>query len=125
MHLVAAAAWVGTLFPLALLLAAAGHDATSVAIARIATMRFSTFGIFSVAALLITGSINTWYEAGSIPALTETDYGRLLLLKIALFLIMVAVAAFNRLHLTPRLVQDADGSTKHRRAPPVAPQRKP
>lgn len=110
-HLVAAAAWVGTLLPLALLLAAASHDATSVTIARIATMRFSTIGVGSVALLLITGSINTWYLAGSIPALTETDYGRLLLLKIALFLVMVAVAAFNRLHLTPRLVQAADDST--------------
>ncbi|HUZ32357.1 MAG TPA: copper homeostasis membrane protein CopD [Xanthobacteraceae bacterium] len=110
-HLVAAAAWVGTLLPLALLLAAAGHDATSLTIARIATMRFSTIGVGSVALLMITGSINTWYLAGSIPALTETDYGRLLLLKIALFLVMVAVAAFNRLHLTPRLVHDADGST--------------
>jgi copper resistance protein D len=110
-HLVAAAAWVGTLLPLALLLAAAGHDTTSVTIARIATMRFSTFGIFSVATLMITGSINTWYLAGSIPALTETDYGRLLLLKIALFMVMVAVAAFNRLHLTSRLVESADSAT--------------
>jgi putative copper resistance protein D len=42
---------------------------------------------------------------------TETDYGRLLLLKIALFLIMVAIAAVNRLHLTPRLVQGADSAT--------------
>ena len=64
----------------------------------------------------ITGSINTWYLAGSIPALTETDYGRLLLLKIALFLVMVAVAAFNRLHLTPRLVRDADGATTGQRS---------
>ena len=72
--------------------------------------------------LLVTGSINTWYLAGSIPALTETDYGHLLLLKIALFAVMVAVAAVNRLHLTPRLVQDAEVHD-HRRAPPVAPQR--
>jgi copper resistance protein D len=110
-HLVAAAAWIGTLLPLALLLAAAGHDAMSVAAARIATIRFSNIGVGSVALLLITGAINTWYLAGSIPALTETDYGRLLLLKIALFLVMVAVAAFNRLHLTPRLVQDEDDAT--------------
>jgi putative copper resistance protein D len=106
-HLVAAAAWVGTLLPLALLLAAAGHDAASVAIARVATVRFSAFGIASVATLLVTGSINTWYLAGSVSALTETDYGRLLLAKVALFLGMVAIAAVNRLRLTPRLVHDA------------------
>ncbi|MGB7101141.1 MAG: CopD family protein, partial [Xanthobacteraceae bacterium] len=72
-----------------------------------ATVRFSVFGVGSVATLLITGSINTWYLAGSIPALTETDYGHLLLTKIALFFGMVAIAAVNRLVLTPRLLKTA------------------
>ena len=107
MHLTAAAAWVGTLLPLALLLTAAGNDAPSIVLARAATVRFSAFGMASVATLLITGSINTWYLAGSIPALTETDYGHLLLVKIVLFLGMVAIAAINRLVLTPKLDQAA------------------
>jgi copper resistance protein D len=110
-HLIAAAAWAGTLLPLALLLAAAGDDAASVAVARIATIRFSTFGIGSVATLLITGTINAWYLAGSVAAMTETEYGRLLLLKIALFLIMVTIAAINRLWLTPRLTQGANSTS--------------
>jgi copper resistance protein D len=110
LHLVAAAAWVGTLLPLALLLAAAGREPASIGIARTATVRFSTFGIVSIATLLITGTINTWYLAGSIPALTGTDYGRLLLIKIALFLGTVAVAAVNRLRLTPRLVAGASAA---------------
>jgi copper resistance protein D len=106
-HLVAASAWVGTLLPLALLLTAAGPDAASIALACTATVRFSAFGVGSVATLLITGSINTWYLAGSISALTETDYGHLLLTKIGLFLGMVAIAAVNRLVLTPRLLKTA------------------
>jgi copper resistance protein D len=109
-HLVAAAAWVGTLLPLALLFAAAGRDAASVAITRIATVRFSNFGVAGVGTLLVTGSINTWYLAGSVAALTETDYGRLLLSKVALFLAMVAIAAVNRLSLTPRLVHDPNAA---------------
>ena len=91
-HLVAAAAWVGTLLPFALLLGATRHDAASVAVARTATVRFSSFGIASVGTLLATGVINTWYLAGSIPALTDTDYGHLLLIKIALFVAMIAIA---------------------------------
>lgn len=114
-HLVAAAAWVGTLLPLALLLAAAEREGSSLLVARSATLRFSNFGIVSVAALLITGSINTWYLAGSTAALTETDYGRLLLLKIALFLVMVGVAAVNRLLLMPRLMTGAGGANVLRR----------
>jgi putative copper export protein/mono/diheme cytochrome c family protein len=107
LHLIAAAAWVGMLVPLAVLLRAAGQDSETIACARAATVRFSTWGTVSVGTLLVTGSINTWYLAGSVPALIGTHYGRLLLAKVALFLGMVAIAAVNRLRLTPRLVKNA------------------
>ena len=64
--------------------------------------------------LLLTGVVNTWYLAGSVQALTATDYGHLLLVKIALFLVMLALAAVNRLWLTPALAADAsDKPTRH------------
>jgi len=107
LHLIAAAAWVGALLPLIVLFVAAGADDASLAIARTATARFSIVGIASVGTLLATGIINTFYLAGSVPALLHTDYGRLLLIKIALFLAMVAIAAVNRLRLTPALLQQA------------------
>jgi copper resistance protein D len=110
LHLIAAAAWVGALVPLAMLLSMGGEDGDTLAIARTATSRFSTLGIVSVATLLLTGSINTWYLVGSVPALTESTYGRLLLIKIVLFLVMAGIAAFNWSQLTPRLVQNADGA---------------
>ena len=108
LHLIAAAAWVGGLAPLALLLTMTGTEAAALAVARIATLRFSNLGIASVAALLVSGFVNSWYLVGSIKALTGTDYGRLLLVKLALFLIMVAIAAVNWSRLTPRLVQNVD-----------------
>jgi len=106
LHLVAAAAWVGMLLPLAVVLAA-GRDALSVSVARTTTVRFSTFGIASVGTLLVTGSINTWYLVGGVTTLTDTDYGRLLLAKVTLFFGMVAIATVNRLRFTPRLAQIA------------------
>jgi copper resistance protein D len=108
LHLIAASAWVGGLLPLALFLAAAGSDPTSFAMTRTAALRFSTLGIVCVAVLLASGSVNTWYLAGSTAALTQTDYGRLVLTKIVLFLIMVAIAAVNRYRLTPQLVEIRD-----------------
>jgi putative copper resistance protein D len=107
LHLIAAAAWVGALLPLIVLLAAAsgGADDASLSMARTATTRFSILGIVSVGTLLVTGIVNTYYLAGSVPALLHTDYGRLLLIKIALFLAMVAIATVNRFRLTPRLLQ--------------------
>jgi putative copper resistance protein D len=109
-HIVAAAAWVGALVPLAILLGAAGRSAepSALAIAATATRRFSVLGVASVAALLATGIVNTWVLVGSVAALVETSYGLLLLVKVALFLVMVAIAAVNRRVLTPQLVQEAD-----------------
>ena len=106
LHLVAAAAWLGALPPLLVLFAAARDDKASLTIARSATLRFSTLGMISVATLLLTGIINTWYLSGSVAALTQTDYGRLLLEKIAVFIGMLLLAAANRLWLTPQLQRD-------------------
>jgi putative copper export protein/mono/diheme cytochrome c family protein len=105
LHLIAAAAWVGTLLPLALLLRAAwkAHEPVSLEVAQIAVLRFSAVGVVAVATIFATGLVNTWFLAGSIPALFGTEYGRLLLVKIALFLAMVALAGVNRSWLRPRL----------------------
>jgi len=113
LHLIAAAAWVGALVPLALLLTMTGQDADALAVARTATLRFSTLGVVSVATILLTGIVNAWYLSGSIDALTETKYGHLLLIKIALFFVMAGVATFNRLRLTPKLVENPDLAVAH------------
>ena len=112
LHLIAAAAWGGALIPLALLLHAAGRDPaeTSVVISCKAVLRFSPLGIVSVGTLVATGVVNTWLLAGSVPALTGTEYGRLLLVKVALFLIMLSFGAVNRLWLTPHLVHAANAA---------------
>jgi copper resistance protein D len=104
-HLVGAAAWIGMLLPLALLLAAAARDEASVGAAYSITKRFSNIGLAAVGVLLITGCINALYLAGSVRAITATDYGRLLLIKVALFLLIVAIATVNRQVWTPRLIR--------------------
>jgi putative copper resistance protein D len=114
LHLIAAAAWIGTLVPLALLLSKTGEDADLLPVARTATLRFSTLGIASVGTLLLTGMVNTWYLVGSVSALTGSNYGRLLMIKLALFLTMVGIAAFNWSQLTPRLGKNADAGAAQR-----------
>jgi putative copper resistance protein D len=104
LHLLAAGAWLGALYPLARLFAVAMREAGWTDAARIATRRFSHLGIASVATLLITGMVNSWFLVGNIPGLLGTLYGRLLLLKLACFAAMVAIAAINRQRLTPRLL---------------------
>lgn len=106
LHLIAAAAWLGGLVVLAMLLhhARSGDAGWSAATAA-ATQRFSNMGVISVATLLATGAVNTFNTVGIGDALTDTAYGRLLLAKIALFLMMVCIAIFNRHILAPRLTE--------------------
>jgi putative copper resistance protein D len=113
LHLLAAGTWLGTLPPLALLLNEARCDGSSrwPAVARTATGRYSVLAIASVTALLAGGIINTWFLAGTIPALVGTEYGRLLLAKITLFVAMLIVASVNLLRLTPRLASTAGAAT--------------
>ena len=59
--------------------------------------------MIAVGLLLITGIINTWLLTDSIFNLPGTDYGRLLLFKIALFVAMAAFATVNRWYWSPRL----------------------
>ncbi len=116
LHLLAAAAWTGGLVSLALLLAAAGRSKVLAwaSLARDAARRFSTLGILSVATLVITGLINAWILVGSFRGLLLTGYGRLLMVKIAVFAIMLTFAGINRLWLTPQLALawQAEGSPK-------------
>jgi putative copper resistance protein D len=111
LHLIAAAAWLGGLVSLVALLSMVDRgDHAWMSFAREATNRFSTLGIASVGTLLLTGVINAWILVGSPRALIYTEYGRLLTLKIGLFIIMVAFAAVNRLWLTPQIAPASAGA---------------
>jgi putative copper export protein/mono/diheme cytochrome c family protein len=104
LHLLAAGAWVGSLVPLVLFLAETGKQGEAgAATARRAVRRFSLLAAISVVVLLVGGLINTWFLAGSVPALLGTLYGWLLLAKIAIFATMVTVGAVNLLRMSPRL----------------------
>jgi putative copper resistance protein D len=104
-HLLAAGAWVGALPALALLFARArkSGDPAWRRYAVIATRRFSLLGMASVGALLASGVINSWNLLGGPRDLVTTEYGRLVALKIGLFIAMAGIAAVNRFRLTPRL----------------------
>lgn len=105
LHLAAASIWLGGLIGLSLMFAsrrlrrASGWAKVELDVVR----RFSTLGIISVAALILTGIINTAILVGSFRGLVFTGYGRLLMVKIAVFAIMVGFATVNRLWVTPRL----------------------
>lgn len=111
-HLSAGAVWLGGLVGLALTLpAVAGRPRDG----ALLLSRFSTLAGGLLAALALTGVLMGWRIVGSWSRLVGETYGRLLLVKVALVLVVVAIAAWNRYRLLPR-VTDGIGHDDRRRA---------
>ncbi len=108
-HLAAVGAWIGGLIPFAWIMTRyiRARSTASLEDAYDSAHRFSVLGIVCVVTILATGGINYWFLVGSVPALIGTHYGQLLSLKIALFAIVVGIAAVNRLRLTPLVSRGA------------------
>jgi copper resistance protein D len=111
-HLLGVGCWVGGLLPLALTFAAAGRarDPIWTGWATSTTKRFSTLGLWAVGTVLVTGVVNSWFLVSGPASLVSTSYGRLLLAKIALFLIAIAIAGVNRIWLTPQLAHSDESA---------------
>jgi putative copper resistance protein D len=101
-HALAAAVWLGALagFFLLLLHRVRNDQASARVLAG-----FGTIGTAAVAVLAFTGVINAAFLVGPDGSrlLTSSAWGQLLFAKLALFLLMVWLAAQNRYSLTPRL----------------------
>jgi len=102
LHLLAAGLWPAGLAPFALLLRRR-IKAGELAAARIAVRRFSAMSLATVAVLAASGMVNAWFLVGSFHALVESDYGRLLVAKLALFFIALAFGGWNLLVHKPRI----------------------
>ncbi|MEA2737466.1 MAG: hypothetical protein QOH05_773, partial [Acetobacteraceae bacterium] len=110
LHLLAAGIWLGALLPLWLSTSALA-PAQAVAVCE----RFSPIGLACVLVLAGTGFAQGVQLIGGLPALFGTRYGHIALLKIALFLLALGLAAVNRLWLTDRLAAGAAGARRHLR----------
>ena len=113
LHLIAAGVWIGALAWLLMLLSP--HTQAPRRDIEHALAGFSGVGPGVVAMLIITGIVNSLYLIGPQSALSlwRRAYGLTLLIKLALFAMMFALAAVNRYRLTPRLAIAADhGSTE-------------
>ncbi|NDF83062.1 MAG: hypothetical protein EB130_07885 [Actinobacteria bacterium] len=66
--------------------------------------------------VLISGTAISLKQLGSPAKLFDNDYGTVLLTKIILVLVIIGIAAYNKINLTPRLIaNDVAGVSKIRR----------
>lgn len=115
LHLCAAGGWIGGLVPLVILLARPLASFSLAETVAPVLRRFSTLSLCSVSVLVISGISNSWLLVGSIYALFTTSYGRLLLLKLTFFAILVGFGARNRFVIKTKLL-------KARSSPDLLPQ---
>ena len=105
LHLVMATVWIGGLAHLAVGLfgirTQAKSDRTRIAAALVP--RFSNVGLVTVGTLTLTGIYNAVITVASFDALFNSDYGRALLIKLALLAPLIALAAVNLTILRPLL----------------------
>ncbi|HEY2133207.1 MAG TPA: CopD family protein, partial [Acetobacteraceae bacterium] len=97
LHVWAAGAWLGGLAPLLICLATLPDD-----VAALAVRRFFPLGVATVTVIAGTSLIQAIDLVGSVPALVGTAYGQVALLKLALFLSLLGLAALNRFAFSAR-----------------------
>ncbi|MBP2311711.1 copper transport protein [Azospirillum soli] len=97
-HGFAAAFWVGSLWPLAVVL----RTETAKETARI-VRRFSGIAIGAVAALLLAGTGLSVLQLAEPRAVVDSAYGQIWLGKMVCVAVLLGLACFNRLRLTPGL----------------------
>ena len=110
-HLLGAALWVGGIFVLLATLAPALNDLTAAGrqvVLGQALPRFSALALVAWGVMLLTGVYAALLQVGNVRGLVETAYGQSLLLKLALLVPLLALAAFNLLVVTRKIRRAAD-----------------
>ena len=100
-HLAAMSVWIGGLVTIV-----ASGGGRRVAVAR----QVSPVALAAVATLAVTGLINVWRQVGALSGLTDTSYGRWLLVKTALVVGVVTIAWTTRWSVTRATDPDAGGA---------------
>ncbi|MDQ2700278.1 MAG: copper resistance protein CopC/CopD, partial [Actinomycetota bacterium] len=107
-HVVSMAVWTGGLFALILLLPSVTRNIEAPAGRTAALtdflMRFSTIALACVALIALSGTVQAVVEVNSFPALVDTAFGRAVLIKVVLFLVLIGLGWRNRAKLIPALI---------------------
>jgi putative copper resistance protein D len=107
-HVASSAIWIGGLFGLsAIVLRAAGSWPADV-VGAVAG-RFSRLAGVCLAFVLLTAIYNAWVQIPFVSALWTTTYGRVLIAKIVVVVIVIAIGALNRFTILPGLADSRGG----------------
>jgi copper transport protein len=95
-HIVAGALWLGGLFALLLGIRGLGGEARGRSVRR-----FSTMAGVALLAVAATGTVRAVVEIGAWDRLWSTTFGKLVIAKVALLLVLAGLGAVNRFVMVP------------------------
>ncbi len=111
-HLLASGLWLGGLAALLAIVPLARRnldEQSGLRLSAAIVVRFSGVAIACVAVLVVTGVYRALAELRSLSDFIDTGYGQALLVKLAIFAVLLIGGAYNRLVLHPRLERAALG----------------
>ena len=109
-HLASMSAWLGGLAMLIVFLLPRANPTELGAIVPV----WSRWATYAVGALVLTGVAQALVEVGSVDALVSTTYGRLVIAKVALVVVLVGVASLSRRLVMP-IADHAEGAARRLR----------
>jgi putative copper resistance protein D len=104
-HILCIAFWIGSLGPLHRIV-----DQVSARQAGEVAERFGRIAVWAVAVLVVSGGILLILLTGGETSVITSPYGYIFIVKFAWFFALMALAAQNKLMLTPDLKADKDGA---------------
>src|SRR5262249_41628296 len=110
-HIASMSVWLGGLIMLAVFLLPRANANELGAIIPV----WSRWAAYAVGALLVTGIAQALVEVGSVPALFDTGYGQLILVKVVLLGGVLFIASFSRRLVAP-IVKKSDGAARKLRS---------
>jgi copper transport protein len=106
LHVAAGAIWFTGIVVLAVVLPArvqGRSDGERLRLLAPAVVRFSTVALVSITAVGVTGTLNSLLRVGRLQDLIDARYGNVLVLKIVIFLMILAVGGLNHFVIRHRL----------------------
>ncbi len=111
-HVVAMAIWLGGLACLLLAVPGATRALAPPDRGRLLAgvlTRFSTVALIAVAAILASGLVQAYVYVRHLHSLLDSGYGRAVLIKLCLLIVLIGIGAYNRRVSVPRLQRVAAG----------------
>ena len=102
-HGIAAGAWIGALAALVAIVSGVAREARGHGRTAVLGLEFSPMARVAVGVVVLSGVLTAFFYLRVPADLWTTGYGRVLLLKVGLFLVTGAVGAYNWRILLPRL----------------------